>query len=77
MYIRPFVCLFVCFKAKRKSERCESIPLISGKETYLKPTVPPEGCGLMTVGLFAFDHLSSIMKDFTGSSIKIRTEIVV
>ena len=75
MYIRLF--LFVCFKVKRISEYCESIPLISEKETYLQPKMPPEGHGLMTVGLFAFDHLSSVMKEFTGRSIKIQTEIVI
>ena len=74
MYIRLFL---ICFKTKRKSECCESIPLISEKETCLQPKMPPEGCGLMTVGLFAFDHLSSIMKEFTGRSIKIRAEIVI
>lgn len=67
----------ICFKAKIKSECCESIPLISEKETYLQPQMPQEGRGLMTVGLFAFDHLNSIMKEFTGRSIKIQTEVVI
>lgn len=37
----------------------------------------PEGWGLMTVGLFAFNHLNSIQEKSTGRSIKIQAEIVI
>lgn len=39
--------------------------------------MPPEGCRLMTVGLFAFNHLNSIREKSTGRNSKVQTEAVI
>ena len=39
--------------------------------------MPPEGCRLMTAGLFAFNHLNSIREKSTGRNIEVQTEIVI